>query len=246
VLFWVFGGAYVGGDPEGNAGLAERFARQLGCDVFLPDMRLYPEAKIKDAYTDVCRAYEWLMSRKKPEQVVVLGISSGGGVALRVLQLANASAEERRGFFVNGDAAPPQPAGAALLGPFVDYTFEDGSGTNSVLDNQHIDWLVQTRLVEWMMPRAADMCGGEACRTSMSPLFQPMTGLCPVCISVSEHEACLDQCLDLNQKLKSAGNDVHLYTRPFLCHAYQMFPAFLPEAQAAEAELCAWMQQRFR
>merc|ERR1712203_577916 len=116
------------------------------------------------------------MSYKKPEKVIVLGISSGGGAALRVLQLAKASESENSKFFF-GEKPVPQPAACVLVGPFVNYTFGAGSGNESMEKNCYIDWFVNQRLVEWMAPLAGDLCGGEERRREVSPLFNSMEGL---------------------------------------------------------------------
>jgi len=102
VLFWIYGGAYLAGDAEGNLSLANEF--MTDCDaasVFIPSYRLAPEATIDDALWDICWSYRYLLQRLQKQQeeeqqqegeelefeIVVVGISSGGALALRLLQL---------------------------------------------------------------------------------------------------------------------------------------------------------------
>lgn len=138
VIFWIYGGAYLAGDSEGNIGVAEKMGMLCGKDalsdgemrdVFIPNYRLVPEYNLDDAVHDITLAFEWLIYERgiQPENVVLLGISSGGGLAVLLMQ---AIAEYHRS--ANKTRVTPldyniMPAGAVLMGPFVDYTKPKGS-----------------------------------------------------------------------------------------------------------------------
>lgn len=241
VLLWFFPGAFFGGSAASNRGLAERYAKQLDCDVFLPDYRLCPEHKIEDAYKDACRAYEWLLSRKSPEKIVACGISAGGGICLRLLQLA-AAEESQRSIYFQSSKIVPQPAGAVLMGPFLN--FQNPNPDHSIVQFTKIDWLVTQRVYEFLEPQLNEACGGEDGRRKMSPLFHSMDGLCPILLSFSEHEVCIDDIQVLVEKLRVARNDVKSLGQPFLCHAFQLLAPILPEAVQAEIQICEWIKQR--
>lgn len=243
VLCWVFGGAFISGDVEGNMGLAEHYCRLLGCDAFVIDMRLCPEHTIQDAVLDLYRGYECLLQRFSPENVVMLGVSSGGGAIVRMLQLAGSNEETRKEYF--GERCPlppplPQPAGAVLLGAFVDYT----QVTDSMQSNITFDWVVSPSVLEAVLEKQDILCGGPDKRRICSPLYQPMEGLCPLLLSVSEHECLIDEDKALAAKAKEAGVDVVLSTQPFMCHVFQLFSRFLPEAAREEATICDWVRAR--
>jgi len=239
VLLWFYGGAFVSGDAPGNIGIAEDYCRKLKCDAFVVDLRRCPESVISDIMQDGCRAYEWLLQRVPAEKIVLYGISSGGGVALRTLQLACASAEDRRGYFV-GESPLPMPAGAVLVGPFVDYTL-DGIETQRELCKA--DWVVNQSVLELMYPMSSQLCGDKSSR-ELSPLFHSMEGLCPLHINVSEHEVCYPQDAELAKKAKDAGVEVDLFTMPYLCHVFQLFGKYLPEAVQSQEAMCSWIQAR--
>jgi len=243
VLFWAFGGAFLGGDVEGNRGLAERFGRLMKCDVFLVDMRLCPENKAQDAVLDLYRGYEWLLQKIPAENVIMLGISSGGGAVLRALQLAKSDDAGRQNYF--GERLPlppalPQPAGAILLGAFVDYT----RVSESMKKNATYDWIVSPSVLEVALPLKEACCGGKDKLEICSPLHQDMQGLCPLMVSVSEHECLIDEDRELAVKAKDAGVDVVFSTRPHMCHVYQVLSRYLPEAQEEEARICDWVRSR--
>jgi acetyl esterase/lipase len=146
VLFWIYGGAFLAGDSKGNLGIAEKMGMVCGVesadtegnvvdmrDVFIPDYRLVPEYHLDDAIHDVTLAYEYLIFERgvRPEDVVLLGISSGGGLVALLLQALEAAqrmfdqmGEENRTY-----ASIPAglPSGGVLMSPFVDYTEPFGS-----------------------------------------------------------------------------------------------------------------------
>jgi len=237
VIFWIFGGAFVGGSIRGSMGFAEQYGRQARCDVFMIDMRLYPEHPIEDAYVDACRGYEWLLTRTAPEKVVVYGLSSGGGVALRLLQMA-ASNDGNNGTAFSTSASIPQPAGAVLCGAWIRYT----TPTRSMKEFPVVDLVVTQRVYEFIFPQLGDMCGGEERRRAVSPLYNDMKGLCPLYISVSKHEVCIDENRELAQKAKDAGVQVTVDEVPYLPHAFQWCTSFVPEAQESDKRILRWME----
>jgi len=111
VILYFFPGAFFGGDFKDNRGFVGRYCEKLQCDAFLADYRLCPEHTIQDAYEDGCRAYEWLLTRKAREKIIVMGVSSGGGLGLRVLQMA-ATMDQTSCFRCH---PVPQPAAAVLV-----------------------------------------------------------------------------------------------------------------------------------
>jgi len=244
VLFWAFGGAFLSGDVEGNRGIAEHYGRMLVCDVFLVDMRLCPENTVQDAVLDLYRGYAWLLQKVPAENIVMLGISSGGGACLRMLQLAGSDDSTREAYFGERHTLPPalpQPAGAILIGPYVEYT----KLTESMLENNALDWIVSPSVLELYTPTMQSaLCGGVDKLELCSPLHQTMKGLCPLCITVSEHECLIDEDRQLATKAKDAGVDVVLSTKPFQCHVYQLLSLFLPEAAQEEARICDWVRAR--
>ena len=115
IIFWIFGGAFLAGDVDGNLGVSEKMGMMVGeggqmRDLFIPDYRLVPEHNLDDAVHDITLAYEWLIYERgvKPENVVLLGISSGGGLAVLLMQ---ALAEFQRKMEDKGETYNLMPAG---------------------------------------------------------------------------------------------------------------------------------------
>ena len=88
-------------------------------DVFIPDYRLVPEHHLDDALHDVVLAYEYLLYQRgiSPENVTLLGISSGGGLVVLLLQaLAEARSKFERGISsTSGDGGSARSSSASAV-----------------------------------------------------------------------------------------------------------------------------------
>eukprot|EP00928_Gymnodinium_smaydae_P047744 TRINITY_DN31889_c0_g1_i1.p1 TRINITY_DN31889_c0_g1~~TRINITY_DN31889_c0_g1_i1.p1 ORF type:complete len:441 (+),score=56.63 TRINITY_DN31889_c0_g1_i1:80-1402(+) len=244
VLFLIFGGAYLGGSVEGYTGLAEHYGKLMSCDVFIAGMRICPEFTMQDAILDAYRGYEWLLQKVPAENIVCLGVSSGGGICVRMLQLAKSDAEARQSFFGNRCSVPlmplPQPAGAVLMGAFVEYT----KVTKSMQQNTALDWVVTPGVLELVLSHQSVMAGGRDKLMECSPLYHSMEGLCPLLLTVSAHECLIDENVELAARARTAGVDVRMSVQPYLCHVFQFFSSFLPEAAREESRICEWVRGR--
>ncbi|GMH64778.1 hypothetical protein TrLO_g4859 [Triparma laevis f. longispina] len=221
VLFWLFGGAFLSGDVSGNIGLAESVALSADCDVFLADYRICPENTIFEASEDVRNCYEWLVLESgrvgSGKQVSILGISSGGGLALRLCQQMVATG--------NPDL---QLASSILLCPWVHYDWENLYP--SMHENIVHDLVVTQSVYEYVVPLAETMAGGKENRLTVSPLGDSCSGLCPTFILASTHEVTYDEDAALAKKCKDAGVDVEFFTKEYLCHVFCLIP-HLPESK---------------
>jgi acetyl esterase/lipase len=251
VVMWIYGGAFVGGDVVGNLGLAEHHARALHADAFLVDVRLSPESPAEDIFLDACRAYEWLLEQVPAERILFAGVSSGGGVAVRTMQIAASADEATRRRFFAGTAPTPQPAGSICFGPWVRYTDSEEMKRN-ILKMMNYDLIVSPSVVDCVMPLMKDIRGegpdqtpcSDPAEDKVSPLYQPMEGLGPLFISVSQHEACYEEDAQLATKAREAGVDVTLSVRPYMCHVYQLLSCFVPEAQEECLAMWKWGNER--
>jgi len=244
VIFWSFGGAFVGGTVKGNLGIAAAFGQKLGCDVFVPHLRLWTEKTVPDQVEDAVRAYAWLLSRVAANCVVAMGYSSGAGTVLRVLQVLRDSGPKLRSLISgvpNHNEVLSLPVGAVLMGAFVDYRPEvrEEMGPNAVFD-----LIVSPRVLDSVADIMDGLCGGRSERIPCTPLLHQMEGLCPLLLTSSEHEACWLQDYALYERAKAANLDVELYTRPFLPHVYPLLSCFLPEASEAQDHIVSWVRAR--
>ena len=204
VILWIYGGAFLAGDSKGNIGIAEKLGTMSGGrDCFIPDYRLAPECHLDDALFDVTLAYEYLVYEKgiRPENILLLGISSGGGLVMLLMQ-AIANARQKY------ENSVELPAGGVLIGPFVDYTEPKGSMQAYI---EH-DLVVNQSVYDEGIPFLEAKLGCHDNRMKASPVWGDFAGLPPLCVCVSEHEVVYDQAMVLTKRAKNQGVDVTIGT----------------------------------
>ena len=242
VLCWIYGGAYLAGDTLGNSAPADWVGKQCHMDVFLPEFRLAPEATFHDIIWDVCLAYKWLTQRVNPSNIILFGVSSGGAVSVRMMQLI---AEFQRG----EEMLPTyisllvedmkMPRGAVLLGPYVDYT-EIKKG--SFLHYPRLDLIVTEAVQEYNLPLLTDFIPPGR-RLEYSPVYRSMKGLPPLCVVVSEHEAVYDMTIELVNRARGEGVSVSLGVWKYMCHVFSLLWGFAPEGELSMNYVCQWIKQ---
>lgn len=235
VILWIYGGAFLAGDSKGNLGIAEKVGLMCGGrDCFIPDYRLVPECHLDDALFDITLAYEYLLYERRvcPENVVLLGISSGGGLVTLLFQ-ALVEARQKYESFVE------LPAGGVLVGPFVDYCTPVGSMDAYI---KH-DLVVNQSVFDEGIPYLEVVLGCHKNRVEASPIYSSFVGLPPLCICVSEHEVVYDQAIILVQRAKNQGVDVTVGTWKYLCHIFPFFAPFIPEGREGLEFICNWMKE---
>jgi len=231
VLLWIFGGAVVGGDAKANVGLASQVAARVGCDAFVANMRQGPEHTIPEIQHDAMGAYRYLIEERRilPHKVIIMGFSSGGGMALSMVQACAADVQQYG-----------RPAGCVLLSPWVDYGRESmdaraGSTVRDIITTQ--------RVYDAVRPNVAAICGGEAQRSAISPLYHSMAGLPPVYLSVSNHEVAAEEGHLLCAALRNAGVPVEFEPKDYVPHVFPVLCEIgVPEAVEAMAKVELWMQ----
>jgi len=259
-LFWVYGGAYLAGDAEGNLSIANEFLVDCGLDeAFLPSYRLAPEAGIDDVLWDICWSYRYLLRRLERDrdnninnnkgggggddhdrdreqqhpgktEIVMAGVSSGGALILRLLQLLRDRQQKRPlvppmleplvdDILARSERVSSTIAGALMFGPYVDYR-DPQPPRGSFVQNAQYDWIVTEAIQNiglpyingFIPPFGDDLLAGndEDNKTPMnthgriaySPLCHDMKGLPPLCLIVGEHEACYDMSVAIANKAR--------------------------------------------
>ena len=234
VIMWIYGGAFLSGDSYGNLGIAEKMGMltddgQCGMrDVFIPDYRLIPEYHVDDAIHDIVLSYEYLVYERgiKPENITLVGVSSGGGLVVFILQ---ALAKARQ----------PMPRGGVLMGPFVDFTEPSGSMKEHI---KH-DLIVNQAVYDEGIPYLEKVLGKHENRVKASPVYGDFEGLPPLCICVSQHEVVYDQSMLLAKRAKEKGVDVTVGVWKYMCHVFPLLCPFIPEGQEAFDFMCDWVKK---
>jgi acetyl esterase/lipase len=223
-ILYLHGGGYCLGSPASHRAITMRLAALSGAEVFVPHYRLAPEHVFPAMTEDALACCRWLREAGyAAEKVVFSGDSAGAGLAVLVAQRLR-------------DAGEPLPAGLALISPWVDLSMSGASAQpGAVLDPvQSVPMLKQ--FAEWCRgprPPADPLC---------SPLFGELAGLSPLLVQVGSDEILLSDAERLVERAGAAGVAARLHRFDGLWHVFHVFTGTLTDADAALAELAAFVR----
>lgn len=79
VIFW-HGGSWQGGDKKTYRFIGRTFSK-LGCNVVIPNYRLYPKVKFPEFVEDGAMAIKWVATHFPKSKIVLMGHSAGAHIA---------------------------------------------------------------------------------------------------------------------------------------------------------------------
>jgi len=107
VILYFHGGAYIRGAVKQHWDFVSHFVRNTGCTVVVPDYPLAPQYGYKDVFERMEMVYRDLIGKHQPENIILMGDSAGGGLALALAQRLR-------------DIQVVQPAQIIMLSPWLD------------------------------------------------------------------------------------------------------------------------------
>jgi acetyl esterase/lipase len=225
-LLLMHGGSFAFRFPNLYAAFAARLCRRLGARALIPDYRLAPEHPYPAAPDDCQATWRWLLERGcDPRQVVLLGDSAGGNLALVTL-------------YRSVKAGEPLPACAVLLSPGVDCTLD----SHSMVENEGRDPVI--RLPNLLVLRRHYVPSSRLYTDpDVSPLFADFSGFPPLLLQAGHSEMLRDEAIRTAKKAHAAGVDVELELWRDTMHGFQVAP-FLPEAALAVDQMVQFVSAR--
>jgi epsilon-lactone hydrolase len=218
-VLYLHGGAYRLGTPSTYRHFTWRIASATKAQVLVIDYRLAPENPFPAALEDAVSYYCWLLAEgADPSQIVVIGDSAGGGLALALLLKLR-------------DSKLPLPAAAVVLSPWTDLALTGAS----LASNAKLDAIVDAEDVPIF---AADyLAGADPHHPYASPLYGDPTGLPPTLIQVSSEEVLRDDAVRMAATMQRAHCQVELQIWPRMPHVWHLLAPIVPEAREAIAEI---------
>lgn len=230
LILYLHGGGFVCGSARINATAVLPVCHLAGCEAIAVDYSLAPEEVYPTQLCEIETAYKALLSAgRAPKQIVVIGDSAGGALALSSLYRWRA-------------AGLPLPGGIALLSPILDARAE--SDTHHTLRGR--DPLFLANGVE-NCTQCFQLYAGDA--DLSDPLLSPMagdpTGLPPSLIHVGTREVLLGDSARFSEKSRQAGADVTLRVFDGMFHLFHQHWR-LAEAKAAHQDIADFIAKAAR
>ena len=211
-VVYVHGGGFVAPIDPWQVRYAARLATALDARVVVPDYPLTPEHTWRDAHGPIVELVERLL--RTFEEVLLVGDSAGGGLALAVAQAVR-------------DHGGPQPSRLLLISPWVDLTIS----TPETFEVTRTDpWLFIGKMqayAEWWAGSPDDLG-----RPEVSPALGDLAGLPPALMFFGTRDSLAPGGRLLTRRAEEAGWSLTSVEEPGLIHVYPILP-FIPEAARA-------------
>lgn len=214
VLLYFHGGGY-GLHSAISKRFAAMLAHRMGRRLFAPDYRLTPEHPHPAQSEDALAAWAYLSQTHDPKNIVVIGDSAGGHMALMLLQSLRHLGEA-------------QPALCVGLCPWTDI----GRRGDSLSSNDRYDLVQGWMALEfgrWLDPE------GKFGRKALSPFYHDFNGLAPIYLQAGGREVLRDMIVEFAETQNWNGAQVRLDLWPDMPHVFQAYDSWkLASTQALD------------
>ena len=215
-ILYLHGGAYVQRFNRFHWEFLAELVKRTHCTIVAPDYPLAPVYTYKESFGMVTELYKQLLEVKKPDDLIILGDSAGGGFALALAQkLRNENVD--------------QPAKIILLSPWLDITLSNP-------DIKDID-SNDPFLGKESLQQAGRLYAGDTNRDHylLSPINGSLEGLGRIYVFAGSNEILVADTRKLNSLAMSKGIHLHYYEYANMVHAW-MFLNF-PESKKAKQQI---------
>lgn len=205
-VYYLHGGAYCYQPLVFQWAFLRKFADEFDCRVVAPIYPKAPEYTYEAAIDMVADCYSDLLSDYSPQNIVFMGDSAGGGLALSLAMYCR-------------EINLPQPSDIICFSPWVDL----------VLDNPELPAYEKTDTniaIRDLQIKALAYAGSEdALRNYLaSPLYGDFTGLAPITLFSGSRELFYPDIEKFAGLLTAAGAEVNYYPYKNMQHAFVLYP----------------------
>jgi acetyl esterase/lipase len=227
VGLYFFGGAYLTGNPAYFRSITGNIARLAHMKILASNYRKLPENSYPAALEDAISAFDYLLSQgNHPQDIVIMGDSSGGHLALSLtLKLKEMYPDQRL-------------AGLVLISPWTDMTMQSAT----LKSKRKTDPILPAH----RMSELIDLIAGDMERNDplISPLWADLSGLPPLLIHAGENEILLEDSTRLALHAHAAKVPTEIKIWSAMPHVFHRLHDFLPESREALAEVAHFIKQR--
>jgi acetyl esterase/lipase len=206
IIYYIHGGGFTGACTKERMRFISTMVNGLGYNVFSIDYRLAPEFPFPKALEDCLEGYQWLLKQYGAKDIVFVGESAGGNLAITLSMLIR-------------DKGLPLPQAIYANSAPTQFVEKTESYRRFSLKT---DFVVTDTILE----NSEEVCfeKKDVKNPYLSPLYGHLDSLPPITLSVSECECLFDDSMMFYGALKNAGNEATFLAYPGLWHAFIMSP----------------------
>lgn len=229
VVLYLHGGAFLACGTNSHSRVVTAISRYADSPVLVVNYRLIPKHSVGMAVDDCYDAYRWLRQRGyQQEQIVLVGDSAGGYLALTLAQRLQADGE--------------QPAALVAISPLLQLAKEPKQAHPNIKTDAMFSPKVFDALVALVRAAAAKHIVDSKPEELYEPLDHIEPGLPQTLIHVSGSEALLHDAQLAACKLRAIGVPVEVRVWPGQIHDFQLTAPVVPEANRSLREIAEYIQ----
>ena len=221
-ILYLHGGAYVQCFNKFQWYFLADLIRNTGSTIIAPDYPLAPVYNYKDAYEMVTTLYNKLIATVKNDNFILMGDSSGGGLALALAQKMR-------------DEKIRQPNHIILLSPWLDITLSNPDINNI----EPADLFLEKESLQ----RAGKLFAGntDTANFLLSPINSSLDGLGNITVFTGSSEILAADARKLKRLAESGGNDLTYYEYEGMMHGWMFLN--LPESKETRQQVFKLVQR---
>ncbi len=223
ILLSFHGGAYACGPSLLHWRMISQLSFKLGCRSIIVKYKRTPEYAYPAAMDDMLKVYTSLLLENKPENIIFIGDSAGGGLALTTAMKLR-------------DEHKPLPLKLVLLSPWLDLS----------MDNAAIEELedLDQMLALPGLKEAASLYGGtnDLKNPYISPIYGNLDGLPPTLLLIGTDDLLLADCRKFKNKSEQSNYRLKYQEWDEMFHVWMLNVPYLPEANKALEEIETFIQ----
>ena len=219
-IIYLHGGGYVRNPLSLHYKFLDKLAKKTDCRVILPIYPKAPKSYFEECYQALLPLCNTVLS--KSDNVIFMGDSSGGGLALGLYQALK----------TDGAKLPEK---LVLFAPWVDLTMTNPQ----IPEYERVDPRNSLSLAQvW----AASWARGEDLKDfRLSPIYGDLALECQTYVFVGTHDLLYPDCVQLHEKLTKSGAISFLIVGKGLNHVYPIYPT--PEGRTALKQVAKIIEQ---
>ena len=201
VILYLHGGAYHWNISKYNWSFVEKLMKKTNASFIVPDYPLAPHSTCEQVYKYVSELYQELILKYDPENIILLGESSGAGLALGFTMYLR-------------DHNKPQPNQLILLAPWLDVTMNN----QEILRIDKKDKILGIKGLQL----AGEAYAGKLSTSDykVSPINGDLSNLTQLSVFVGTHDLFVADARKLKDKAHSLNIPLKYYEYPKMFHVW--------------------------
>jgi acetyl esterase/lipase len=215
-IFYLHGGGCVYEITSLHWEFLGKLISSLQCTITVPIYPLAPKHQYQEVFDMIIPIYQQISSEVKPEDTVVMGDSSGGGMSFALAQLIK-------------EKGLPQPGNIILISPVLDMSFTNPE----ILEVEKLDPVSAVPALIDIVKWYAGEKGSK--HYLVSPIYGNFEGLGKISLFIGTHDILYPDAKKFKGMSGEKGVKIGYYEYPSMIHIWPLF--FFPESRKATKQI---------